>query len=502
MKPATLAQQSIAEKNSPYDRTKTPEKHPLLDIFSGPSTSHYSVCEPLGNLLSIEIDKQSENSPPGLLSPSASTQTSSQLSSNTPRKRKLRLQIKKMRKFGVTAKARQKEDPDVRDFNRLCDKFLSKPLACVIKTHVALKGKRRKSHRFSMELKQFALTFHFLSPKAYKFIGSLLTLPTKRSLHRITENISCQPGINNAVLYKALQIKLNTLLEQDKHCILCIDEISLKANIAFNVTQDRIVGFADLGEQTEEPFICKNALVIMARGLYSSCKQPLAYFLVGSQLKASKLKTIMGELIPKLLEIGLKIESIASDMGSNFIKLSKLLGVTHENPEFQFGDQNLLYIFDPCHLVKATRNNLFNHSFHFDEKKTSWTFINDFYRADKQQFYRCAPKLTDSHICPSAFEKMKAGLASQVLSHTVASGMNTYVTVGALPADAFGTIEVIEKFNNLFDLLNSISLGDPCKFKNVYDGSPYQIEFFHEMLLFLNKLKICNSKAIKISQIL
>ncbi|XP_050297718.1 uncharacterized protein LOC126737064 [Anthonomus grandis grandis] len=223
MKPATLAQQSIAEKNSPYDRTKTPEKHPLLDIFSGPSTSQYSVCEPLGNLLSIEIDKPSENSPPGLLSPSASTQTSSQLSSNTPRKRKLRLQIKKMRKFGVTAKARQKEDPDVRDFNRLCDKFLSKPLACVIKTHVALKGKRRKSHRFSMELKQFALTLHFLSPKAYKFIGSLLTLPTKRSLHRITENISCQPGINNAVLYKALQIKLNTLLEQDKHCILCID---------------------------------------------------------------------------------------------------------------------------------------------------------------------------------------------------------------------------------------------------------------------------------------
>lgn len=120
------------------------------------------------------------------------------------------------------------------------------------------------------------------------------------------------------------------------------------------------------------------------------------------------------------------------------------------------------------------------HSFHFNDQRTSWA-INE---RDKQKCYRCAPKLTHSHVYPSTFEKMRVSLASQVLSHTVASGMNTYVTWVTLPASAFATIEVIERFNDLFDILNSCMVRDPAKFKNAYDASDFQLDFSIQLWIF------------------
>lgn len=51
--------------------------------------------------------------------------------------------------------------------------------------------------------------------------------------------------------------------------------------------------------------------------------------------------------------------------------------------------------------------------------------------------------------------------------------------LGALPAEAFGTIETIETFNNLFDILNLFELKNLSKFKKVFDGSQYQRDFLN-----------------------
>lgn len=307
----------------------------------------------------------------------------------------------------------------------------------------------------------------------------------------MTQMIACNPGLDNAPVYKALEIKVNTMLEQDRHCILCIDEMSIKSNLCFDIGHDEIIGFEDLGSEERQGVVCCNALVIMVRGLYSAWKQPLAYFFVGSQLKAVKLRPIMANCIQKLFNIGLIVEGIASDMGSNFIELSKLLGVT-ESSEFELDGRKLVYIFDPCHLIKATRNNLLKNSFHFDNKITSWSFIKTFYEEDSKKFYRCAPKLTNSHINPTNFEKMKVSLATQVLSHSVACGMNVALSYNVLPAQSLGTIESISIFNNLFDLLNAFSLRHPNKFKNAFDGSEFQIKFLTEAIEYLQQIKIIN----------
>lgn len=182
-------------------------------------------------------------------------------------------------------------------------------------------------------------------------------------------------------------------------------------------------------------------------------------------------------------------------MGSNFVQLSKILNVTEENPVFHLGDFNLIYFFDTPHLMKATKNNLMRNSFHFNNKKTSWSFVENFYNQDKKKPYRAAPKLTDSHIYPTNFEKMKVKLSVQVLSSSVASGMYTYLSLGALPEDALGTIEVIEMFDKLFDLLNSIDNTHPNIFKTVYRGQVFQNDFLDEMWLFLSNLKIYNKEG-------
>lgn len=475
-------------------------------FFIGPSTSKSVFCEPLNvhdNTLAVQTDLCTHISPP-LFSPTASTQTPLQLSSNTPRKLVLKSKIRSLKKNDkqrrlFVEKSQTTESQKLSDFKKLCDLFLDAPLSGVIKSHVSLKGKKVISRRYSLEVKQFALTLNFLSPKAYSYLSKMLTLPTKRCLQRLTSQLPCKPGLDNQIIDKALEIKTKTMLDQDKHCILCIDEMSLKSNLFYETGCDKIVGFQDIGSTKKDSSICKNALVIMARGLYSPWKQPFAYFFVGSQLKALDLKVILEKCVIKLINIGLFVEGISSDMGSNFIQLANLFGVTPENPEFELGNHKLLYIFDPCHLIKATRNNLLNHSFHFGDKKTSWTYIESFYNQDKQQFYRCAPKLTDAHLHPSTFQRMKVSLASQILSHTVASGMNVYLTMGGLPSEAIGTIEVIEKFNNLFDILNSFALRNANHYKTVFDGSQFQMKFFEEMLNFLKELKVVNQKNLDIS---
>ncbi|KAG5861853.1 hypothetical protein JTB14_006743 [Gonioctena quinquepunctata] len=70
-----------------------------------------------------------------------------------------------------------------------------------------------------------------------------------------------------------------------------------------------------------------------------------------------------------------------------------------------------------------------------------------------------------------------------------------HLTLGLLPADARGTIEFLEKFDKLFDILNSSCLGSSNKYKNAFDNSDYQKEYLNGMIEFINKINIFNKKG-------
>ena len=140
--------------------------------------------------------------------------------------------------------------------------------------------------------------------------------------------------------------------------------------------------------------------------------------------------------------------------------------------------------------MKCVRNNLKTCNFIFDNRVAKWSHIRDMYNKDKKRQIRLAPKLTDIHINPNNFQKMRVKLAAQVLSRTVASAINTYVDLNLSDIAARDTADFLNKVDTLFDILNSSTLRSPNKFKRAFCGDNYQIEFLQEMLTFFRHLKL------------
>lgn len=134
--------------------------------------------------------------------------------------------------------------------------------------------------------------------------------------------------------------------------------------------------------------------------------------------------------------------------------------------------------------------------------ETCWSYIEQFYEKDRTQMNRCASRLTNSHIYPTNFEKMKVRLATQILSNTLASGLNTHISLGALPQKAIANVILIDKFNKVFDLLNSSSLEADTVHRNAFRGEDYQIEYLNEMMLFIKSIKVFNTQGKDVTSII
>ena len=59
-----------------------------------------------------------------------------------------------------------------------------------------------------------------------------------------------------------------------------------------------------------------------------------------------------------------------------------------------------------------------------------WEHIQKLYKHDRDCMIRMLYKLTDTHLAPVSQCAMKASLAAQVMSHTVAAGIYTLVSYG------------------------------------------------------------------------
>ena len=90
---------------------------------------------------------------------------------------------------------------------------------------------------------------------------------------------------------------------------------------------------------------------------------------------------------------------------------------------------------------------------------------------------------------------MKVKYATQVLSHTVAASLCTYISLGVLPPSAKGTAELLLKFDSLFDLVNSSKLHSPKKLKTPITETSSHIDFLNEAIDFMSSLKVFNGNT-------
>ena len=66
----------------------------------------------------------------------------------------------------------------------------------------------------------------------------------------------------------------------------------------------------------------------MARGIIESWKQPIAYYFVNESCSSETVKEKLTDAISKLENIGLNVLGVVSDIGSNFQKFVRELGIT------------------------------------------------------------------------------------------------------------------------------------------------------------------------------
>ena len=92
------------------------------------------------------------------------------------------------------------------------------------------------------------LNLYLSGRKTYETLSQQFYLPSIRTLQRMIENIKIFPGLQNNV-FDILKAKVSNFeTNLDKYCILCMDEASLKSHLFYNINQDTVYGFEDLGE--------------------------------------------------------------------------------------------------------------------------------------------------------------------------------------------------------------------------------------------------------------
>jgi len=130
-------------------------------------------------------------------------------------------------------------------------------------------------------------------------LSKLFCLSSGSTLRKFTEKCCIHTGLQDNI-FKFLEIKTNTFQDINKYCVICIDEMSLKAHLFYNISRDTVIGLEDIGCLNSEngEIGCLNSkllpacnvTVMMVKGICESWKQPLSYFFVHFAMRASDLK--------------------------------------------------------------------------------------------------------------------------------------------------------------------------------------------------------------------
>ena len=288
------------------------------------------------------------------------TQTSIALSSNTPRKVKLRKNLKAEKRKSMMSLQKKENDKKLQsdnatdiDLNQL-ELFLFKILpednARFIIMQIRLAKTKPHGRSYTIEFKNYCLHLYFIGPKLYKHMSITFCLPSKSCLSRHVKKVIISPGIYESV-FELLKIKIDSLERLDKYCVLCIDEMSLKACLNYNLKIDEIIGIEHINGVKRMKPACSAVVGIWV--------QPIGYnFTDNGGASALQIKKMVFDCLRYSKKNGLIVKAIVHDMGSCLVEFANSLNVTKDKPYFEFEGEKYFYIFDVPHDMKATRNHL------------------------------------------------------------------------------------------------------------------------------------------------
>ena len=362
----------------------------------------------------------------------------------------------------------------------------------IFKSELINKDRSAHGHRFSDEIKKFALTLHCYSPHAYNFVRSILSLHCPSSLAHWTSSVNCEPGFLLDV-FTFLQEKANDNLSY-RDCALNFDGIYRKAGVVYNQSDgcyDSFVNFGTDISATDPDAIATEVLVFTLVGLQGYWKVPIGYFLINSII-ATNLYYLASKALSLASCHGLNIYSTSCDAYPSNIDSMRYFGcefgtkVDDIKSSFSHDtyDHPLLFIPDACHMLKLAMNSPADLKVFLDDAKceVKWDHIKILHAFQEDEGLKIGSKLSKGHI-EFQRQKVNVNVAAQTLSSSVADAIEYLMTSGHPKfVDAEGTIRFIRIIDKTFDLLNSrilfgkgfnkpLFLYDAARWKSTIDTS-------------------------------
>ena len=106
-------------------------------------------------------------------------------------------------------------------------------------------GAKPSGRRYTDEIKEFALTLYYYSPKAYQYVRSIIPLPNPSLIKKWSASFKCEPGFVVEAFTSLSKEITNT--PSNKDCCLVIDAMAIRKQTIWNPQKDQYSGFIDLG---------------------------------------------------------------------------------------------------------------------------------------------------------------------------------------------------------------------------------------------------------------
>ena len=173
----------------------------------------------------------------------------------------------------------------------------------------------KKSHyanRYSFETKQFVMTLHYYSPKAYDFVRRALNLPHPSSIQTWAASVDCEPGyLTNVITAVGQEAQTKSWM---RDVVLLVDAMALHKMTIYDKAKNSFVGMVDYGTAITESETneAAEALVFMIIGLTGIWKHPVAYVLQ-DKCTANVQSQMIKDCIGLLSEQGLQVHGPVFD---------------------------------------------------------------------------------------------------------------------------------------------------------------------------------------------
>lgn len=191
----------------------------------------------------------------------------------------------------------------------------------------SLKSKNFRGYKWSKETITKAMQLQFTCGTAgYRAILSQnLPFPSARTLRYRLQNFKFKEGVLDEV-FEFLKIKVDNFDDFQKECTLDIDEMSIAPGICYDRSNDTRIGSSSLTNK-DDRIPATHLFVFLLCGIGYRFKQVVAYYFTGDSTSADLYKETIVKVIKKAEDIGLRVNSITTDMGSNNTAMWNKFGI-------------------------------------------------------------------------------------------------------------------------------------------------------------------------------